>query len=115
MKTLLLMGLLLMSGTLFAQQPIEMKVWPNGAPNANGITEEKNGDTDSPSYTKEAILYVYPAKKGNGMAIVACPGGGYSHSAMAHEGKSMPTGSTARALRMLCSATACPTDTMKCL
>ena len=83
------MGLLLMSGTLFAQQPIEMKVWPNGAPNDNGITEEKNGDTDSPSYTKEAILYVYPAKKGNGMAIVACPGGGYSHLAMAHEGKSM--------------------------
>lgn len=41
MKTLLLMGLLLMSGTLFAQQPIEMKVWPNGAPNDNGITEEK--------------------------------------------------------------------------
>lgn len=38
MKTLLLMGLLLMSGTLFAQQPIEMKVWPNGAPNDNGIT-----------------------------------------------------------------------------
>ena len=89
MKTLLLMGLLLMSGTLFAQQPIEIKVWPNGAPNDNGITEEKNGDTDSPSYTKEAILYVYPAKKGNGMAIVACPGGGYSHLAMAHEGKSM--------------------------
>lgn len=59
MKTLLLMGLLLMSGTLFAQQPIEIKVWPNGAPNDNGITEEKNGDTDSPSYTKEAILYVY--------------------------------------------------------
>ena len=28
MKTLLLMGLLLMSGTLFAQQPIEIKVWP---------------------------------------------------------------------------------------
>ena len=89
MKTLLLMGLLLMSGTLFAQQPIEIKVWPNGAPNDNGITEEKNGDTDSPSYTKETILYVYPAKKGNGMAIVACPGGGYSHLAMAHEGKSM--------------------------
>ena len=58
-------------------------------PNDNGITEEKNGDTDSPSYTKETILYVYPAKKGNGMAIVACPGGGYSHLAMAHEGKSM--------------------------
>lgn len=89
MKTLLLMGLLLMSGTLFAQQPIEIKVWPNGAPNDNGITEEKNGDTDSPSYTKETILYVYPAKKGNGMVIVACPGGGYSHLAMAHEGKSM--------------------------
>ena len=38
MKTLLLMGLLLMSGTLFAQQPIEIKLWPNGAPNDNGIT-----------------------------------------------------------------------------
>ena len=36
----------------------------------------------------EATLTVYPAPKGRntGMAVIACPGGGYSHLATAHEG-----------------------------
>lgn len=37
----------------------------------------------------EASLYVYPAREPNGMAIICCPGGGYSHLAMAHEGTDM--------------------------
>lgn len=89
MKTFLLMSLLTVTSIVSAQKPTEMKVWPNGAPNDNGIIKENNENPDSPSNTREAILYIYPAKKGNGMAILACPGGGYSHLAMQHEGKAM--------------------------
>lgn len=37
----------------------------------------------------EATLYVYPAQEPNGMAVICCPGGGYSHLAMEHEGTDM--------------------------
>ena len=89
MKTLLLISLLTISCAMFGQKPIEMNVWPNGAPKDNGIKAEKDGNTDHPSYTNKAILYVYPAQKGNGQAVLACPGGGYTHLAMAHEGKDL--------------------------
>lgn len=89
MKTLLLMGLLLMSGTLFAQQPIEMKVWPNGALMTTASQKKKTEIPILQVIQKKPFSTSILLKKGNGMAIVACPGGGYSHLAMAHEGKSM--------------------------
>ena len=58
------------------------------APNDNGILQEDLTDPDYPKY-REAILYVYPAEKGNGLSVVACPGGGYSILAMHHEGTDM--------------------------
>ena len=33
-----------------------------------------------------AVLYVYPAEKSSGVALVACPGGGYVIKAKDHEG-----------------------------
>ena len=53
-------------------------LWPKGAPGALG-TEP----TDVPSLT----VYAPPADKANGEAMVVCPGGGYAHLAMDHEGK----------------------------
>ncbi|NUM55944.1 MAG: alpha/beta hydrolase [Candidatus Hydrogenedentes bacterium] len=52
-------------------------VWPHGAPGAVG--EEPQ---DKPA------LYLYPAaaKRNTGVAIVVCPGGGYSGLAMSYEG-----------------------------
>lgn len=87
MKFLLCMGLFVLSQTwLHAQQPLELKLWPEGMPNDNGMTcQEKNGVL----YVAEPTLTVYPATEGNGMAIVACPGGGYGKLAMDHEGKDM--------------------------
>ena len=38
MKRILLMSLLAISAALSAQKPVELKLWPNGAPNSNGIT-----------------------------------------------------------------------------
>lgn len=52
-------------------------LWPNGAPGTAG-TEE----ADKPSLT----VYLPPADKANGTAVVVCPGGGYGHLALSHEG-----------------------------
>ena len=80
-----MIGALLVSSFLSAQHPIQVK-----------LTEEKtvdekpvikgwiNGDEYS-----EATLTIYPAKKPNGQAIVACPGGGYAGIAVTHEGHDM--------------------------
>ena len=76
MKTFLLTAFLFMATLLSAQKPIEIKLWPNGAPNQNGGTEE-------------AVLYVFPASNPNGLSIVACPGGAYAMLAMGHEGLDM--------------------------
>ncbi len=87
MKFLLCMGLFVLSQTwLHAQQPLELKLWPEGMPNDNGMTcQEENGVL----YVAEPTLTVYPATEGNGMAIVACPGDGYGKLATDHEGKDM--------------------------
>jgi len=60
--------------------PLEPKVillWPNGAPGALG-----DQVTDKPTLT----IYLPPADKANGAAVVICPGGGYWTLAMDHEG-----------------------------
>ncbi len=57
--------------------PNVVMLWPDGAPGAQGDTEG-----DKPTLT------IYPAtkKKNTGTAVVICPGGGYGHLAMDHEG-----------------------------
>jgi acetyl esterase/lipase len=50
-------------------------LWPNGAPGALGTADE-----DKPSITP------YLAKSPIGTAVIVCPGGGYMHLAMDHEG-----------------------------
>lgn len=52
-------------------------LWPKGAPGAKG-TE----DGDKPTLT----IYLPPKEKATGTAVVICPGGGYGHLAMDHEG-----------------------------
>lgn len=52
-------------------------LWPQGAPGAMGDT-----DADKPSIG----IYLAPADKANGCAVVVCPGGGYGGLAMGHEG-----------------------------
>lgn len=84
------MSLLAISATLSAQQPTEFKLWPDGAPNTNGITTpEQVSGGNRISNVSEPTLTVYPAAKPNGLAVVACPGGGYLHLAMDHEGHDM--------------------------
>lgn len=52
-------------------------LWPEGAPGALG-----NTDADQPSLT----IYLPDAEQANGTGVVVCPGGGYGHLAVGHEG-----------------------------
>ena len=69
-------------------QPIELPVWPNGAPISNEIPNiPKVVNGKSVPLDLDAKIFVYlPESKSATAAIVVCPGGGYSGLAMSHEG-----------------------------
>lgn len=90
MKTIFFSILLSVATMLSAQNTFELPLWPNGAPNSNGLagTEEdleggRVANVINPSIT------VYKANRPNGTAIIMCPGGGYARLAMNHEGHDM--------------------------
>ncbi|MBW6535659.1 MAG: alpha/beta hydrolase [Mariniphaga sp.] len=90
-QTVLLLIVLFMSSSLFAQDKV-LKVWPDGAPNHNGMDEpEEKFEGARVRNVSEAEMYVYlPEKEKNtGAAVVICPGGGYWIEAMDHEGYQM--------------------------
>jgi acetyl esterase/lipase len=66
-----------LSAPVLSAEPKVELLWPKGAPGALG-TEEK----DQP----KLIIYLPDKEKATGAAIVICPGGGYAHLAMDHEG-----------------------------
>ncbi len=70
--------------------PIVIELWPNGAPNDNGLSGDEflNAKGRITNVTRPTLT-VFPAKDPNGMAIIACPGGGYVHLAFEHEGTDM--------------------------
>ena len=60
-----------------AAEPKVELLWPDGAPGVKGDAEG-----DKPTLT----IYLPPKEKATGAAVVICPGGGYGHLAMDHEG-----------------------------
>jgi len=58
------------------EPPVEL-LWPQGAPGALG---------DAPQDKPTLTIYLPPAETATGTAVVICPGGGYGHVAMSHEG-----------------------------
>lgn len=72
---------------LMEVEPIVIELWPNGAPNDNGLTgEEYRNKNNRITNVTKPTLTVFPAPNPNGMAVIACPGGGYQHLAFEHEG-----------------------------
>jgi acetyl esterase/lipase len=69
--------LCLLASPLIAQAQETFPLWPSGAPGALG-----NASNDIPTLT----VFLPPADKASGAAIVVCPGGGYGGLA-AHEGQ----------------------------
>jgi acetyl esterase/lipase len=60
-----------------ASSPTVELLWPDGAPGAKGTD-----DGDKPTLT----IYLPARELATGTAVVICPGGGYGHLAMDHEG-----------------------------
>lgn len=84
MKTLKIVTtilLLMLSLAASAQKGTKMNLWPKGTPNDNGDSQD----------TAELTIYLPDAKKATGRAVVCCPGGGYTHLAMDHEGHQWAT------------------------
>ena len=75
--TIFLGFLICTSSVIPAAEPKVELLWPEGAPGAKG-----DQDGDKPSLT----IYLPSEEKANGTAVVICPGGGYGHLAMDHEG-----------------------------
>jgi len=75
----LLISLLIIAGTLpgMAQKPVRINLWDGGAK----VESSDAGDT---AYVE---VYLPKQAKATGRAILICPGGGYSHLAMGHEGR----------------------------
>lgn len=65
-------------GAQFTLTGASFPLWPEGAPQATGP-----GAAHIPTLT----IYLPPAERATGAAIVVCPGGGYSGLALDHEGE----------------------------
>jgi acetyl esterase/lipase len=79
MKTFLILILMVIFPAVAEAAPQKDELlWPGGAPGALG-----NADEDRPTLT----IYLPEKDKAVGVGVVICPGGGYVHLAMDHEGR----------------------------
>ena len=67
-----------------ARDRIDFLIWDEGATQEKAREAASGTDIDH-----DPTLTVYPADKPNGKAILMCPGGGYTHLALQHEGHDM--------------------------
>ncbi len=94
MKKIGLLLVLLFLIMNFSQAQETIHLWGDATPGAidNPAYEAKSNstiETEKTSHITQTMLDIYPADKktANGTAVIVCPGGGYSHLAIDHEGK----------------------------
>ena len=76
-KTILLtIGIMSLSASASAQKVFDIDLWPNGP-------KEKSVDRED---TARVRVFLPAENKNTRRAVVICPGGGYSHLAIEHEG-----------------------------
>ncbi|MDR3253292.1 MAG: alpha/beta hydrolase [Tannerella sp.] len=67
-----------------------IKLWEGEPPTGNGLTEPEVSQADRSSFSKVSVptleIYLPDKATATGMAVVVCPGGGYSGLAYNHEG-----------------------------
>lgn len=68
---------------------VTIPLWPDGAPTSNGFTEPETDFKDHFHHTTQPELWLYLPERPNGVAVMACPGGGYEDVWYAHEGAAM--------------------------
>ena len=84
----------LVSSSLFAAEPIVLKLWPGGAPEQPGVKIEAEKELPKKSAddvmritnVTDPMITVFRPEKPNGTAVLVCPGGGYGILAYEHEG-----------------------------
>jgi acetyl esterase/lipase len=87
-------ALFLACGSLFAAEPIQMKLWPQGAPEKPGfkmeaekeVPKKSADDVQRITNVTEPMITVFQPERPNGAAVLVCPGGGYGILAYEHEG-----------------------------
>lgn len=75
-KLLFAAAMLALSLNMSARQSYEINLWPNGP----AVKSSDAGDT------AKVKVFLPEKKSATGRAVVICPGGGYQHLAMNHEG-----------------------------
>ena len=81
LKTVFTALLLTCSAAAYSQKGTTMELWPKGATVVSPDTNDH----------AEITVYLPDAKRATGRAVVCCPGGGYTHLAMDHEGHQWAT------------------------
>ena len=67
MKRIVLLTLVFVATLAYAQQGIEMNLWPEGPRTSNG----------DPQDMAKVTVFLPDEKQATGRAVVCCPGGGY--------------------------------------
>lgn len=83
--------------TELSAQPFTVKLWPDGIPGSKTdasyveeiITSEGRTTRCNRVVNPDLTVYLPPAGKGNGAAVLVCPGGGYTTLAFDHEGNAV--------------------------
>ncbi len=75
-KSFLIWTMLLVSALAYAQQGLEMDLWPSGPTTSNG----------DPNDLAKVTVFLPLKSVATGRAVVICPGGGYTHLAFEKEG-----------------------------
>lgn len=84
-KSILLLLLFCFALNSYAQRQFDIKLWQEGLPNTNG-TDHLPEQVDKGIYAPEMRVFLPEESKSTGRAVLACPGGGYAHLALGHEG-----------------------------
>ncbi|MDR0796932.1 MAG: alpha/beta hydrolase [Tannerella sp.] len=88
-RTVLLFSSLFVFATVIHAQQV-IKLWEGNPPNSNELTGEivirNDGASISNVTVPDLTIYLPEKAKRTGMAVVICPGGGYSGLAFDHEG-----------------------------
>lgn len=93
-RILFCFALILVNGLLTYSQPAILKLWPDGIPGSikNDAYSEKETLTNGTPSRYEKVtdptltIFLPPAEKATGTAVLICPGGGYGVLAFDHEG-----------------------------
>lgn len=91
-----ILGFFFLSTSLFAvERGQEIRLWPNGAPGSEGVTDPEVFETPAGAKLPNRFtvvhypsIYVFlpPKEKANGTAVVIAPGGGHSQLVIGKEG-----------------------------